>query len=151
MSLLEFATARQLRRLWRLIKKLLSMSEARIAALESLLQPEDIGDDLFTVIDADSHILFAIDIHGRARFPVGISGRGADIEGDHFVGGTLNITDCKVMQGDESGLFYLLDCNDRILFGIDANGNADFKGIPTDIKERFAGLESRIATLEGKK
>lgn len=54
------------------------------------------------------------------------------------------------MEADESGLFYLLDSNDRILLGIDAKGNTDFKGIPSDIKARFEGLEKRIAALEGK-
>ena len=128
---------------------MLSLSDARIAVLERLIQHEDIGDDLFTVIDASSTILFALDKHGRARFPVGIIGRSANIEGDHFVGGTLNITDCQITEGDESGLFYLLDKDNRILLGIDAEGNTDFKGIPTDIKARFKSLEERIADLEG--
>lgn len=149
MPLFQFATAKHLHRLWRLFKKLLSASDAKITALERLIQHEDIGDDLFTVIDAASNILFALDKHGRARFPVGIVGRGADIEGDHYVGGTLNIADCQVMEGDESGLFYLLDKDNRILLGIDAQGNADFKGIPTDIKARFKAIEERIAALEG--
>lgn len=146
---LEFATAKHLYRLWTLFKKLLSLSDAKITALERVIQYEDIGDDLFTVIDAASNILFALDKHGRARFPVGILSRGADIDGDHMVKGTLNITDCRIMEGDESGLFYLLDSNDRILLGIDANGNTDFKGIPSDIKAKFEGLETRIAALEG--
>lgn len=114
MPFLEFATAKHLNRLWRLFKKLLSVSDAKIAVLERLIQHEDISDDLFTVINAYSNILFALDKHGRARFPVGIVGRGADIEGDHYVGGTLNISDCQVMEGDESGLFYLLDKDNRI-------------------------------------
>lgn len=150
MPFLEFATAKHLNRLWRLFKKLLSVSDAKIAVLERLIQHEDISDDLFTVINASSNILFALDKHGRARFPVGIVGRGADIEGDHYVGGTLNISDCQVMEGDESGLFYLLDKDNRILIGIDAQGNTDFKGIPTDIKARFKSLEERIAELEAK-
>lgn len=73
---LEFATARHLYRLWTLFKKLLSLSDAKITALERVIQHEDIGDDLFTVIDAASNILFALDKHGRARFPAGITSRG---------------------------------------------------------------------------
>lgn len=146
---MEFAKAKHLNRLWKLLKNLLAASDEKIAALERLIQHEDIGEDLFTVIDSAYNILFALDKHGRGRFPVGIVARESMTEGDHHVNGSLNITDCRVMEADEPGMFYLLDCDNRILLKIDADGNTDFKGIPTDIQAKFTDLESRIAALEG--
>ena len=130
----QFATAKHLYRLWSLFKKLLSASESRIAALEKMMQIEDIGEYVLTVTDAECHIVMALDKRGRAQLPKG----------------SLSLRDCHIEQSDEPGLFHLLDKNDIVLLGIDEEGNIDFKGIPGDIKAELDGIKRRLETLEKK-
>lgn len=147
---IQFATARHLNRLWRLLKKLMSASDAKIAALEKLIQTEDLGDDVLAITDAAYRILAALDKRGVARFPVGMVSRESETEGDHRIGGRLRVGECRMEESDDYGIFYVLDKEDRILFCIDGAGNTDFKGIPADIKARLDTLEGRIRTLEDK-
>ena len=67
--MMQFATPKQINRLWKLFKRLLSASEAKIAALERLMQTEDIGDYLLTVTDSECHIVMSLDKKGRAKLP----------------------------------------------------------------------------------
>lgn len=128
----QFATPKNLNRLWKVFKKLLSASEAKIAALEKLIQMEDIGEYVLTVTDSECHIVMALDKRGRAQLPKG----------------SLSLSNTLIEESDEPGLFHLLDNEDRILLSIDEEGNTDFKGIPTDIKARFESLEQRLKALE---
>lgn len=130
--MMQFATAKHLNRLWKLFKKLLSASETRIAALERLMQIEDIGEYVLTVTDAECHIVMALDKRGRAQLPKG----------------SLSLRDCLIEESDDAGLFHLLDKEDRLLLSIDKDGNTDFKGIPGDIKAELDGIKSRLAALE---
>lgn len=130
--MMQFATPKQINRLWKLFKKLLSASEAKIAALERLMQTEDIGDYLLTVMDSECHIVMSLDKKGRAQLPKGSLG----------LKGTL------IEESDEPGLFHLTDSEDRILLSIDEDGNTDFKGIPTDIKAELDAIKTRLTKLE---
>lgn len=145
---MQFATARHLNRLWKLLKKLINLSDAKIAALEKLIQTDELDDDVLAITDASYHILAAIDKRGIARFPVGMVSREAETEGDHRIGRRLSIKECRMEESDDQGIFYLLDNEYRILLWIDGAGNTDFKGIPTDIKAKLDALEARIKTLE---
>lgn len=146
--MLQFATAKHIYRIWKLIKRMLSASSERIAALEKLFLTNDTGDDLLAITDAAYRILAAIDRNGRVRCEVGLSSREATTEGDHEVKGAMKVRGTRLMESDDCGLYYIIDKDDYILFMIDRNGNTDFKGIPTDIKAKFTALESRIAALE---
>lgn len=128
----QFATAKHLNRLWRLFKKLLSASETKIAALERLIQVEDIGEYVLTVTDAECHIVMALDKRGRAQLPKG----------------SLSLRDCLIEESDDPGLFHLLDSEDRLLLSVDKDGNTDFKGIPGDIKAEIDAIKTRLDTLE---
>lgn len=145
---MQFATAKHLKRLWKLLKSLLSASNERIAALEKLFLTEDIGDDLLTVTDAAYRILAALDRNGRARFEVGLTSREATIEGDNEVKGTMHLRGTRLMESDDYGLYYILDNDDHILFMIDRAGNTDFKGIPRDIKTELTAIKGRLDALE---
>lgn len=145
---MQFATAKHLKRLWNLFKSLLSASEERIAALEKILHTEDAGEDLLAITDAAYRVLVALDRNGRARFEAGLTSREATTEGTHEVMGQLALRGTRLMESDDYGLFYVLDSEDRILLTIDRNGNTDFKGIPTDIKEALTALETRVKALE---
>lgn len=145
---MQFATAKHINRIWRLFKALISASTERIEALEKILQTDDIGDDVLTITDAAYRILAAFDRNGRARFEVGITSREAETEGDHEIGGALRLRDTRIMESDDYGIYYILDCEDRILFMIDREGKTDFKGIPRDIKEKIDEIEKRLSAIE---
>ena len=130
----QFATAKHLYRLWSLFKKLLNASESRIAALEKMMQIEEIGEYVLTVTDAECHIVMALDKRGRAQLPKG----------------SLSLRECLIEQSDDPGLFHLLDSEDRLLLSIDKEGNTDFKGIPGDIKTELDGIKARLEALEKK-
>lgn len=129
---MQFATPKQINRIWKLFKKLLSASEKKIAALEKLIQTDDIGEYLLTVTDSESHIVMSLDKKGRAQLPKG----------------SLGLKDTLIEESDEPGLFHLIDSEDRILLSVDEDGNTDFKGIPSDIKARLESIEERLEALE---
>ena len=148
--MMQFAKAKHIYRIWKLIKSMLSASTERIAALEKIFLSTDTGNDLLAITDAAYRILAAIDRNGRARFEVGLTSREATTEGDHKVKGAMSVRGTRFMESDDYGLYYILDKNDNILFMIDRTGKTDFKGIPTDISARFSALEVRVSTLEKK-
>lgn len=148
--MMQFAKAKHIYRIWKLIKSMLSASSERIAALEKLFLSTDTGDDLLAITDAAYRILAAIDRNGRARFEVGLTSREATTEGNHEVKGAMSVRGTRLMESDDYGLYYILDKDDNILFMIDRTGKTDFKGIPTDISAKFSALESRITALENK-
>ena len=145
---MQFATAKHLNRLWRLFKRLMSASDERIAALEKIFLTDDTGDDLLAITDAAYRVLAALDRNGRARFEAGLTSRDVTAKGDLNAEGILHLRGTRLMESDDYGVFYILDSDDHILFSIDRTGSTDFKGIPTDIKARLDGLESRIGNLE---
>jgi len=146
--MLQFAKAKHLYRIWSLLKSLILASDERIKALEKILQVEDIGDDLLTITDAEYRIIAALDRYGRARFPVGIVSRHSVTEGDSEVNGNLLLRDCKIMECEDNGMFYILDSEDHILFTIDREGCTDFKGIPRDVKQELDQIKTRLNALE---
>jgi len=148
--MMQFAKAKHIYRIWKLIKSMLSASTERIAALEKIFLSTDTGNDLLAITDAAYRILAAIDRNGRARFEVGLTSREATTEGDHEVKGAMSVRGTRFMESDDYGLYYILDKNDNILFMIDRTGKTDFKGIPTDISAKFSALEARVSTLEKK-
>ena len=145
---MQFATAKHLHRLWRLLRSLISATDERLEALEKILRVNDTGEDLLTITDAAHRILAAIESNGRARFDAGLTAREATTTEDHRVEGTMHLKGTRLMESDDYGLYYILDKEDRILFMIDRDGNTDFKGIPTDIKAELDGIKGRLEGLE---
>lgn len=146
--MLQFATAKHIYRIWKLIKSMLSASSERIAALEKLFLTNDTGDDLLAITDAAYRILAAIDRNGRVRCEVGLTSREATTEGDHEVKGAMKVRGTRLMESDDYGLYYIIDKDDHILFMIDRDGNTNFKGIPDGIKAELDGIKQRLDTLE---
>lgn len=147
---MQFAKAKHLYRIWKLIKSMLSASTERIAALEKIFLLTDTGEDLLVITDAAYRILAAIDRNGRGRFEVGLTSREAITDGNHEIKGVMSVSGTRMMESDDYGLYYILDKDDTILFMIDREGNTDFKGMPADIGAKFSELEARIANLENK-
>lgn len=145
---MQFATAKHINRIWRLLRSLLLASDERIKALEKILHTEDAGEDLFVVTDAEYRILAAIDRSGRSRFPAGLTSRDAVTENDHEIRGELKLRGARVMESDDYGIFYILDSEERILFMIDQEGSADFKGVPRDVRDELDSVKARLDALE---
>lgn len=148
--MMQFATAKHIYRIWKLIKSMLSASTERIAALEKIFLSTDTGNDLLAITDAAYRILAAIDRNGRARFEVGLTSREATTEGDHEVQGAMSVRGTRLMESDDYGLYYILDKDGHILFMIDREGNTDFKGVPSGIKAELDAIKTRLSTLEKK-
>ena len=146
--MMQFATAKHLWRIWKLIRSMLSASSERLAALEKLFLTNDTGDDLLAITDAAYRILAAIDRTGRARFDVGLTTRESRTEGDHEVRGAMRVRDTRLMESDDCGLYYITDMNGHILFMIDRDGNTNFKGVPDSIKAELEAIRGRLDALE---
>lgn len=144
----RFADANNLNDLWKgAIEKF--AQKAVVEALQRILRTDDVEGMLHAVLDAESNVLSYIDTSGRSHFCAGATSEGDFEAKDGMrVGGEVLMENCKVVQGIEGAMFYILDEEGHILFEIDKNGSVDFKGIPTDIQAAIDALELRVAALE---
>lgn len=150
---MQFATAKHLSTMWKAAKQQFAAS-ALVQSLLNMFRVDDLDSDVFAVTDKESRVLMAIKDDGRAEFPVGTKTKDSEVGGDQSVGGDqtvrghLLLNNVRLMEGEESGLFYIVDENNYILFEIDGNGKADFAGIPRDVQTALDTLSERISALE---
>lgn len=144
----RFADAGNLNDLWKgAIEKF--AQKAVVEAIQRILRTDDVEGMLHAILDAESNVLSYIDTSGRSHFCAGATSEGDfEAKADMTVGGEVLMENCKVVQGVEGAMFYILDAEGHILFEIDKNGSVDFKGIPTDIQTALDALEERVAALE---
>lgn len=130
------------------IKGLFAKKE-EVKDLNALFQVVEINGNLMAVCDKESNILCFIDANGKVNHPLGTKTSKISVDGDALVGGITYIGDCKLVQGDDSSLFYILDSEDHMLLWINADGTTDHYGIPTDVKKEIDSLKERVTALEG--
>lgn len=145
----QFADANNLNDLWRgAIQKF--AEKVVVDTIRRILRTDDVEGMLHAICDAESNIVSYVDTSGRFHFCVGASTEGdLEVGGDASVDGRVLMQNCKVVgSGYESGMFYILDADDHILFEIDSKGAVDFKGIPTDIQAALDALDERLKAVE---
>lgn len=121
-----------------------------VETLRRIIRTDDVEGMIHAICDAESNVVSYIDTSGRVHFCVGATAEGTfTAEGDLTVGGRMLMEHCKVAQSTESGIFYILDNDNHILFEINSKGKVNFNGIPDDIQSALDALESRIDALEG--
>ena len=139
----ECASPRNLNMLWKAAKRVFASS----TTVQELL-------NMFRTTDKESKVLMAINRDGRAEFPVGTCAGSSEVRGDQMIGGNqrvegnVMIRDVKLIEGVESGFFYIVDKDNYILFEINHLGKADFAGIPRDVQTALNALSERVKTLE---
>lgn len=149
----EFATAKHLNTIWKAAKNLFAASKT-VEELLNMFRTTEMDSDVFAVTDKESKVLMAINDDGRAEFPVGTCAGSSEVRGDQMIGGNqrvegnVMIRDVKLIEGVESGFFYIVDKDNYILFEINHLGKADFAGIPRDVQTALDALSERVKTLE---
>lgn len=150
---MQFATAKHLNRMWKAARQQFAASTL-VLGLLNMFRTDDLGGDVLAITDKENRVLMAINDDGRAEFPVGTKTKDSEVAGDQFVGGNqavkghLLLNNVRLVEGEESGLFYIVDENDYILFEINGDGKADFAGIPRDVQTALDRLSERISALE---
>ena len=149
----ECASPRNLNMLWKAAKRVFA-SSTTVQELLNMFRTTDMESDVFAVTDKESKVLMAINRDGRAEFPVGTCAGSSEVRGDQMIGGNqrvegnVMIRDVKLIEGVESGFFYIVDKNDFILFEINHLAQVDFAGIPRDVKSAIDALTERVTKLE---
>ena len=120
-----------------------------VETLRQILRTDNAEGLLLSITDAESNIVSFVDKQGRFHFCLGASTDGdLDVKGDARVDGRVLLKNCTVKHGTTSGMFYILDGADHILFEIDARGKTNFNGIPTDIQKALNTITARLEALE---
>lgn len=120
-----------------------------VETLQRIIRTDDVEGMLHAITDAESNIVSYVDTAGRFHFCVGASTDGDfEVKGDAMVAGKVVTRNCQLVQGTESGIFYILDGEGHILFEINSKGMVDFNGIPTDVQRALDALDARVKALE---
>ena len=145
----QYADANNLNDLWKgAIAKF--AEKVVVETLQRIIRTDDVEGVLHAILDAESNILSYVDTSGCFHFCVGAATDGdLEVGGDASVEGRVLMENCKVVgSGYESGMFYILDADNHILFEINSQGAVDFKGIPTDIQAALDALDERLKAVE---
>ncbi len=145
----QYADANNLNDLWKgAIAKF--AEKVVVETLQRIIRTDDVEGVLHAILDAESNILSYVDTSGCFHFCVGAATEGdLEVGGDASVEGRVLMKNCKVVgSGYESGMFYILDADNHILFEINSQGAVDFKGIPTDIQAALDALDKRLKAVE---
>lgn len=118
--------------------------------LNSLFQVVEINENLMAVCDRESNILCFIDANGVVQHTIGTKTAKLNVTGDAKINGSAYIGDCKLVEGDDPGMLYIVDNENHILLWIKSDGTVDFNGIPTDIQTEFDSIKQRLIALETK-